>query len=510
MSLSAQKNSLFGSAGNKKSDNSNKKTSSGGGSVAPSSSSSATSNGATRPAVSAATTSGTSVPKAPTTSAKSNSVPLVGLPPAQKAKKIAEAQEYMEKATQALKKTIFSWKPDHLAAAPNFESAANSYKMAGELELAHSTMLQSVDSHEKAGTLAAAALTCVKAAQIAQMMERFDVASADWERSAELWGANGELDKCAETLAKAAKELVQVQPSQALALYKRACDLICAPDTPPEAMGRLHPSAIAIMRDTLAFMLSDNCRQEEVTGKAKARSAINTIKDGSALAHAKRLVQLFQGFEMESSMCKTMCAVTVIQLTMGDIVQADHTYLQDHLSNKQYIVSRECRLAEDFIMAIKTHDIDKMDAALSNTDLNYLEPREVVLLCKKLSVFSSEGSSSSSTSAEKQLYKAADQMAQDMADLMKMAPKSKSKSKTNDKTAQPAGSPTAEPNSAKHKVSAAPAASTVSTATAKGGDDDDNGGDDDEEEEWVPSTTSSAPNKLTPIVDDDDDELDLT
>ena len=58
-----------------------------------------------------------------------------------------------------------------------------------------------------------------------------------------------------------------------------------------------------------------------------------------------------------------------------------------------------------------------MDATLSNPDLNYLEPREVILLSKRLSVFSSGESSSSSSGAERQLYKAADQMALDMAHL---------------------------------------------------------------------------------------------
>ena len=66
-----------------------------------------------------------------------------GLTSAQKAKKLDEAKEFMDKAAQALKKTIFSWKPDHLAAAPHFENAANAYKLAGELELARNTMLQS-------------------------------------------------------------------------------------------------------------------------------------------------------------------------------------------------------------------------------------------------------------------------------------------------------------------------------------------------------------------------------
>ena len=515
MSLSAQKNSLFGNAGKKK--------------AAESGTTSTTSKPAmAKPNVdhsnkpqqtassSSATSSTTSAMKVPTTTGISAHNGTGGLTSTQKAKKLEEAKEFMDKAAQALKKTIFSWKPDHLAAAPQFEYAANAYKLAGELELARTTMLQSVDSHEKADTLGAAALTCVKASQIAQAMGRYDLSSADLERSAELWGIHGDIDKCAETLAKAAKDMGNVNASLALNLYKRACDLICPPDTRVSEMGRLHPSAIAVMRDTFAFMLSDKCngrKDDNNIADTKSKSkgsvnSVNTIKDGSALAHAKRMVQLLSGFEMEGAMCKTMCAITIIQLSMGDIVQADATFLQDHLNSKQYIVSKECRLAEEFITAIKTHDVDKMDAVLSSTDLNYLEPREVILLSKKLSVFSStdtataSSSSSGSAGLEKQLYRAADQVARDMEDLMNMAPKlakddqgskAKAKGKKGDKE-EPAVT-----------ITAATSAAAAATRRIKDDEEDD--------EEWSPHEppVSKTTNQQQRIVDDDDDdELDLT
>jgi hypothetical protein len=45
----------------------------------------------------------------------------------------------------------------------------------------------------------------------------------------------------------------------------------------------------------------------------------------------------------------------MIQLSMGDIVGADQTFLE-HLSDRKYIVSNECRLAESFLLALKTRD----------------------------------------------------------------------------------------------------------------------------------------------------------
>jgi hypothetical protein len=51
----------------------------------------------------------------------------------------------------------------------------------------------------------------------------------------------------------------------------------------------------------------------------------------------------------------------MIQLSMGDIVGADQTFLE-HLSDRQYIVSHECRLAESFLLALKTRDPEMVRA----------------------------------------------------------------------------------------------------------------------------------------------------
>ena len=154
----------------------------------------------------------------PSKSVTNSSVGVV-LSPAARARKVEEAKEESALGMKALKTSVFQWSPDHLAAAPHFESSSNAYKAAGEFELARLMMLQSAESHDAAGCTAAAAVTCVKAATISQFMNRTDLSSLDFQKSAEYWGIQGELDKCADLLSKAAKELVTDQPQQALALY---------------------------------------------------------------------------------------------------------------------------------------------------------------------------------------------------------------------------------------------------------------------------------------------------
>jgi hypothetical protein len=168
----------------------------------------------------------------PTTASKPPPASVAAAPvisSAVKAKKIEEAREWSQKGMEYLKKTVFKWNPDHMAAAPCFEKASNSYKVlllhdlrlslkfyltqtlflkiAGELELSREMMVKSAQSNESAGILSAAALCYFKAADIAKSENRSDLSSNLLEQASEMYGVFGDLDKSAEMLAKAAKEV---------------------------------------------------------------------------------------------------------------------------------------------------------------------------------------------------------------------------------------------------------------------------------------------------------------
>lgn len=81
-----------------------------------------------------------------------------------------------------------------------------------------------------------------------------------------------------------------------------------------------------------------------------------------------------------------MAAVTIIQLAMRDVVSADQTYL-DHLGNKAFIISNECKIVDKFVMAFKNNDLDLLDEAQRGDSLFFLDP-EVQPLARNLSLFS--------------------------------------------------------------------------------------------------------------------------
>ena len=201
--LSDQKSSLFGK----------QKTSN--------SSSSATTKASSTASIPTVPLKAASKTGALTTATNSGVASAYVLSPAARDRKIEEAKQESEIGMKCLQKTVFQWSPDHLSAAPHFEYSSNAYKAAGELKLARLMMLQSTESNKGAKCLAAAAMTAAKAAVIGHSMNRVDYASADYLLSAELWELEGDLNKSADMISKAAIELEDEEPLKALTLHTR-------------------------------------------------------------------------------------------------------------------------------------------------------------------------------------------------------------------------------------------------------------------------------------------------
>jgi len=106
-----------------------------------------------------------------------------------------------------------------------------------------------------------------------------------------------------------------------------------------------------------------------------------------SLILALRMVSVFEAFEQEGSMCKAMAAVIIIKLTMRDVIGADQLYLQEYLSNKPFIQSKECQVVDKLLLAFKNHDIDALEEATRGQGLFCLD-LEVQSLAKRLSLFS--------------------------------------------------------------------------------------------------------------------------
>lgn len=103
-----------------------------------------------------------------------------------------------------------------------------------------------------------------------------------------------------------------------------------------------------------------------------------------------------------------MAAVTIIQLAMRDVVSADQTYLE-HLGNKAFIVSNECKVVDKFVMAFKNNDMDLLDEAQRGDSLFFLDP-EVQPLARNLSLFSARAREAAQDVENKKISKELQQL----------------------------------------------------------------------------------------------------
>jgi hypothetical protein len=118
-----------------------------------------------------------------------------------------------------------------------------------------------------------------------------------------------------------------------------ACERIFPSTTAASAVAQVHPKALDIFREAFLFHVRHRLLDD-------------------ALMIARRSCQIFEAFESDVSLCKMLVSITLIQLAVGDVRQADQTFLNEHLNNSNYMRSKECALAELFIRAMKSREVE--------------------------------------------------------------------------------------------------------------------------------------------------------
>merc|ERR1711862_748303 len=83
----------------------------------------------------------------------------------------------------------------------------------------------------------------------------------------------------------------------------------------------------------------------------------------SALYTIGAATNLLEIQDASISLHRAYLTETILQLVLKDIVGADKTFLEIHLQKNSYLSSRECKLAEDLIRAVKSMDTNALDSA---------------------------------------------------------------------------------------------------------------------------------------------------
>lgn len=176
--------------------------------------------------------------------------------------------------------------------------------------------------------------------------------------------------------------------------------MLCPKDTPKDLLGKSPPLTLETFRAYFRCLF------------------LQKGPDESLIPLCNRMIDIFEAYGTESSMCKMMLTVTLLELHTGDVVRAENTYLNTHLNNSMYARSKECELADIFVMAFKRQDVTKLDEAQQHPQINYLD-KEIQSIAKKLSLFQTKADYV--TEEEAQYTQEADILAKEMSSLMKSA-----------------------------------------------------------------------------------------
>ncbi len=330
---------------------------------------------------------------------------VTGLTGAAKVEKMKEAEEYRKKAKNAMTKTLFS-SIDPIAGGMFYHRAAEAYKVCGENRLERLHRIASADCQLGHGAYGTAAQEFIRAAELCEISDEKEgrkkaECTKLYTDAANAWTEAGDLAKSGECRLKSAYSLLLGNSStgedgddngeddeiviggrKLMTMNKDALTAIEA------AVESFVPDPLNRYKDfrqtgTSAFVdpdateeqdeeaLMELCKSHMITTSYIHETLFHTVKKfieygeyKSALYTSGAITALLENEGFATiTLSRSFCNETILALAMGDVVTADKFFLQVHLQNNNYLTSRECKLAEDLIRAVKMREVDALEDA---------------------------------------------------------------------------------------------------------------------------------------------------
>ena len=319
--------------------------------------------------------------------------------------KMKEAEDYRLRAKKAMERGIFS-SPDPIAAGNYYKRAADAYRACGENRLERLHRIASADCQMGQDAYATAASEFMRAAELAAVSdEPVDKREKEvWKvytDAGEAWRQAGEVGRAGDCAMRAAfglllgsDEEMEVEgvegggKNRLMAMNRRALKAIeeAVEAHVPDPLNRYAPyrqTGTSAYVDPNAVDPNDNDGETRSAAtmelarhnmvktsyahEAAYKACFKLIRYGeypSALYAAGAATALIgaDGFAT-ISLSRAFAAETVLCLALGDVVAADRYFVQVHLQKDSYLSSREAKLAEDLIRAIKEMDGEALEEA---------------------------------------------------------------------------------------------------------------------------------------------------
>lgn len=323
---------------------------------------------------------------------------------AAKVQKMKEAEEYRKKAKDAMTKTLFS-SVDPIAGGMFYHRAAEAYKVCGENRLERLHRIASADCQLGHGAYATAAQEFIRAAELCELSDEKEARKKAectklYKDAASAWRESGDLAKCGECTMKSAYSLLMgnsttedgddngddqivIGGRKLMTMNKEALAAIEAAveGFVPDPLNRykdfrqtgisafVDPDVTEEQQDEQELI--EMCQSHLITSSYTHETLFLTVKKfveygeyKSALYTAGAITTVLENEGFATiTLSRSFCNETILALAMGDVVTADKFFLQVHLQNNNYLTSRECKLAEDLIRAVKMREVDSLEDA---------------------------------------------------------------------------------------------------------------------------------------------------
>lgn len=349
---------------------------------------------AAAPSTTSAATTGTSKgyqSKAATSKGSSNNNGIPSLSGAARDAKIAEAENYREKANKCMSTGLFK-KADPLAASTYFKRAADCYKQAGgEVTLERLYRIESGKCNQQIGVWASVASDLTRAAELTLLDETAIPDETQRRRDASNWHKQAaqawlELDEKAKAAhSQVAASLALLQGTDASSSSKLSSEALRGMEEAVEAHvpDPLNPYARYRQTGASAFLEEG---ADEFSADAVALAQQHVVSRSYAHEPVQQLVHLLTGYREYASalyaagaatallqrdglstlsLSRAYLVETILTLALGDPVAAEQAFLNVHVQKDFYLKSRECQCAEELFRAIKARDADALEEARS-------------------------------------------------------------------------------------------------------------------------------------------------
>jgi len=315
-----------------------------------------------------------------------------------------EAEGYRKKAKNALTKTLFS-SPDPIAGAMFYNRAAEAYKLCGENRLERLHRIASGDCQLGHGAFSTAAQEYMRAAELSEMSEETQgrkraECSKLYGDAAKAWKEAGDLGRSGECMLKRAFSLLigtgenedediviggkrllsmsdQVKEAIEVAIESHVPDPLnrykdfrqtgISAFVDPEAAEKDVGEEAGMDEETLMEMCRSHMITKSYANETLFGAVVKFVEYGEykcALYAAGAITAILEDSGFATiTLSRSYCVETILALAMGDIITADKYFLEVHLQKNSYLTSRECKLSEDLIRAVKMRDVDDLEMA---------------------------------------------------------------------------------------------------------------------------------------------------